>query len=77
MNSVKSAVLDLARSYSWVLCVIVGGGLTGKSGDEERTLILGEVVGGDEAHWRAFANRATDDQLREALDLMQSLAFAA
>jgi hypothetical protein len=27
--------------------------------------------------WRDFAGRASDDQLQEKLDLMESLAFAA
>jgi hypothetical protein len=63
-----TAVLDLARSNDWTVALIVGGGLTGTPG---------EVVGGDEPHWRAFADRETESQLHEALGLMQSLAFAA
>jgi hypothetical protein len=58
------AVLELARSYQWGVEVIVGGGRRGS------TLMLGEVVGGDESRWRAFVERASMPQLQEARDLM-------
>jgi hypothetical protein len=70
------AVLDLARYYTWGVCVIVGGGWT-ETDSGERELLLGEVVGGDEAHWRAFAERATHAQLQEATTHLQALATAA
>jgi hypothetical protein len=59
------AVFDLAHAYDWQVAIIVGGGWR-ETDDGDRELILGEVVGGNEAHWRAFADRATDAQLREA-----------
>jgi len=66
------SVLNLARSYDWRIAVIVGGRID----RELEQLILGEVVGGDEAHWRAFADRATQDQLHEAAQLMAALEIA-
>jgi hypothetical protein len=53
-------VLGLAHSYRWGVHVIVGGGRRGRS------LILGEVVGGNESRWRMFVERASVAQLREA-----------
>jgi|GEM_PF-6800301 len=70
------AVLDLARRYDWQIAVIVGGAWR-IDDDGERELLLGEVVGGDESHWHAFADRASDAQLQEAVDLMTALAWAA
>jgi hypothetical protein len=69
-------VLDLARSYDFGIAIIVGGGWR-VTDDDERELMLGEVVGGDEAHWRAFAGRASDAQLQEAKSLLQSWVTAA
>jgi hypothetical protein len=62
-------VLDLARGYNWQIAVIVGGRID----REIEQLILGEVMGGDESHWRAFADRATQDQLLEAAQIMTAL----
>jgi hypothetical protein len=70
------SVLDLARSSGWGVAVIVGGAWRIDE-DGERELLLGEVIGGDESHWRAFADRATDAQLHEAaLIMMASLSIA-
>jgi hypothetical protein len=67
-------VLDLARSYDWGVAIIVGGRID----HETEQLILGEVVGGDESHWRAFADRAGEAQLREAAQILtQARADAA
>jgi hypothetical protein len=69
-------VLTLAQSYNWGIAVIVSGGWR-ETDDGERVLIFGEVIGGDETHWRAFCDRASDAQLREATALLLSLAEAA
>jgi hypothetical protein len=66
-------VLDLARGYDWSIAVIVGGAWRIDT-DGECELLLGEVVGGDESHWRAFADRASETQLHEAAQLMASLS---
>jgi hypothetical protein len=60
------AMLDLAQASNWRISVIIGGGIDHHLGQ----LILGEVVGGDEAHWRAFAARALPHQLLEATHLL-------
>jgi hypothetical protein len=67
------AVLDLARGYDWQIAVIVGGAWR-IDADGERELLLGEVVGGDEAPWRAFADRAGETQLHEAAAIMMAAA---
>ncbi len=71
-------LLNLAHSYGWGVAVIVGG-RWGPPDPEtgERELIIGEVIGGDEAHWRAFADRATPAHLAEATHLLQQIAEAA
>jgi len=70
------ALLDLARVRNWSTQLIVGGGWR-ESAHGERKLILGEVVGGSEAKWRAFADRATDTQMAEATWLLLALSSAA
>jgi hypothetical protein len=65
------SVLDLARSSDWQIAVIVGGAWRIDT-DGERELLLGEVVGGDESHWRAFADRASEAQLHEAALIMSA-----
>jgi hypothetical protein len=67
------ALLNLARAYDWQIAIIVGGGIDHEHGHE---LILGEVIGGDESHWRSFADRATDAQLQEAAQILQAAASA-
>jgi hypothetical protein len=66
-------VLDLARGYDWGVAVIVGGAWR-IDADGERELLLGEVVGGDESHWRAFADRASEAQLHEAAQILMATA---
>jgi hypothetical protein len=67
-------VFDLARVYYYGVAVVIGGGI---DQDNDHALILGEVVGGDQAHWQLFVDRASTAQLAEAAHLLKSLAEAA
>lgn len=71
------AHLDLASRSDYGAACVIGGGWGPEDEHGERELILGEVIGGDDAHWRAFADRVTAHQLAEAAMLLQALAKAA
>jgi hypothetical protein len=80
-------LLDLA-SREWETAVIVGGRWSddgrwydedwcARTGCHRRKLLLGVVVGGSEARWRVWVDRATLARLEEAAILLRATERAA